>query len=87
MGVGDWFELEAGVPVEMEITFGDENGAWTQATLTIEEKGVEYPKNEDGAPILPIFKTAEIPGHLIDEIEYSMIEGEASFEGPVFNVY
>jgi hypothetical protein len=87
MGVGDWFELEPGVPAELEVVFGDTGGAWTQATLTIEEFGKEYPENEDGAPILPIFKTAEIPEHLMDEIKHSMIDGEASFEGPVFNVY
>lgn len=87
MGVGDWFDLKPGVPAELEVVFGDTGGAWTQATLTIQEFGKEYPTNEDGAPILPVFKTAEIPQHLIDEIQHSMIEGEASFDGPLFNMY
>jgi hypothetical protein len=88
MGVGDWFELQPGVPVKMEVIFGDENGVWTQATLTIEEEGVEYPKNQDGAPILPVFKTAEIPEFQIDEIKHAMIEGEADLYSPLmFNVY
>jgi hypothetical protein len=88
MGVGDWFDLEPGVPVEMEVLFGDTGGWWTQATLTIEEDGVDYDKNEGGAPILPVFRTAEIPPHLIDEIYESMIEGEADlFSDLTFNVY
>ncbi|QHI70517.1 hypothetical protein [Tichowtungia aerotolerans] len=88
MGVGDWFELEAGVPADFEIVFGDTGGAWTQCTVTIQKKGEIYPKNRDGAPILPVFRTAEIPQHLIDEITYSMIEGEADLTGgQLFNVY
>ncbi|MGE4488579.1 MAG: hypothetical protein AB7E95_03425 [Kiritimatiellales bacterium] len=88
MGVGDWFDLEPGVPAEMEVVFGDTGGAWTQATLTIEKFGEEYPINEEGAPILPVFKTSEIPRHLIDEIQHSMIDGEADlFNEMMFNVY
>jgi hypothetical protein len=88
MGVGDWFELEAGEPQDFEIVFGDTGGAWTQCTLTIQQKGKIYPTNRDGAPILPAFRTAEIPQHLIDEITYSMIEGEADLTGgQLFNVY
>lgn len=88
MGVGDWFELEAGVPQDFEIIFGDTRGHWTQCTLTIQKKGKIYPKNRDGYPILPVFRTAEIPQHLIDEIKYSMIEGEADLTGgQIFNVY
>jgi hypothetical protein len=88
MGVGDWFEMEAGVPQEMEIIFGDTGGAWTQCTLTIQKKGEFYPQNPDGAPVLPVFKTAEIPRHLLDEIYYSMLPGEANLESDtLFNVY
>lgn len=88
MGVGDWFELEAGVPQDFEIIFGDTGGAWTQCTLTIQKKGEYYPKNQDGAPILPAFRTAEIPQHLIDEITYRKVEGEADLTGgSIFNVH
>jgi hypothetical protein len=88
MGVGDWFELEPGEPVEMEVLFGDTGGAWTQCTITIQEYGKEYPTNEDGAPILPVFKTAEIPEHLKDEIKHAMIPGEADlYSDLMFNVY
>jgi len=88
MGVGDWFEMEPGVPAELEVLFGDTGGVWTQATLTIQKHGEIYPKNKDGGPVLPVFKTAEIPQHLADEITYSMIEGEADLEsGELFNIY
>lgn len=88
MAVGDWFELKAGEPAEMDIMFGDDNGVWTQATLTIEKKGEMYPINRDGYPVLPAFRTAEIPQHLIDEITYIMIEGEAELTSDtIYNVY
>ena len=89
MGVGEWFKLEAGVPADFEIVFGDNGGAWTQCTLTIQKKGELYAENPDGAPILPVFKTAEIPQHLVDEISYSMLRGgEADLTSPtMFNVY
>ena len=88
MGIGDWFEMEPGVPLEMEVLFGDTGGHWTQATLTIQKQGESYSKNKDGYPILPVFKTAEIPQHLIDELTYTMIDGEADLEdGELFNVY
>jgi len=88
MGVGDWFELKAGVPVEMEVVFGDPDGHWSQATLTIEDKDADYVKNRDGYPVLPVFKTSEIPEYLIDMIYVTMIDGEADLHAPLmFNVY
>lgn len=88
MGVGDWFELEPGVPVDMEVVIGDFNGIDSQATLRIQKHGKVYPKNRDGAPILPVFKTAEIPKHLKDEIRYLTIAGDQDLESPMmFNVY
>jgi hypothetical protein len=88
MGVGDWFELKAGESAEVEVLFGDTGGYWTQCTITIQEYGKEYPLNEDGGPILPVFKTAEIPEHLKDEIKHAMIEGEADlYSDLTFNVY
>jgi hypothetical protein len=88
MAVGDWFELEPGVSVEMEVVIGDHNGADTQATLRIQKQGAIYPKNRDGGPILPVFKTAEIPEHLKDQIKYMTIPGDQDLDsGMMFNVY
>ncbi len=86
--VGDWFTLEPGVPMGMEALICEGPGGVFAMILLVEEEGVEYPRNEQGAPILPIFKTMETPEHLIDEIEYTLIPGQASLEGgPIFSVY
>lgn len=86
--VGDWFELEPGVPVDIEVVFGDFNGYDSQATLCVEEEGVEYDINRDGGPILPVFKTARIPPHLIDQLKYMTVDGDQDFESDLmFNVY
>lgn len=88
MAVGDWFELEPGKPVDMEVVIGDHNGWDTQATLRIQKEGVFYPKNKDGGPILPVFKTAEIAKHLKDEIKYLTIAGDQDLDSDlIFNVY
>jgi hypothetical protein len=88
MEVGDWFELKAGQPVEIEIVIGDYNGADTQATLRIQKDGESYPTNKDGGPVLPVFKTAEIPEHIKDEIRYLTIEGDQDLDSDlIFNVY
>ncbi|QHI68573.1 hypothetical protein [Tichowtungia aerotolerans] len=88
MAVGDWFELKANQPVEMEVIIGDHNGADTQATLRIQKRGEIYPRNRDGGPILPVFKTAEIPAHLKDEIKYLTIPGDQDLDSELmFNVY
>jgi hypothetical protein len=51
-------------------------------------QGVEYPKNQEGGPILPVFKMAPIPEQMIDLIKYHSIEGDFDLEGgPIFNVY
>ncbi len=89
IGVGDWFELEPGVPVEMEVVLGDDDHYGSEATLTVEEYGVYYPKNEnDGAPILPLFRTSEIAQHLKDEITYFSMPGDLDMTHElIFNVY
>ena len=86
--VGDWFTLEPGVPVKMEVLLGEDMGGRTSAMLNIQEEGVEYPKNKYGSPILPAFKMAKIPEHVIDELEYLLIPGDTDLRGgPIFNAY
>jgi len=86
--IGDWFTLQPGVPVEMEILISEVPGGEFQMSLLVEEEGVDYPENYRGDPILPIFKTMPTPPHLIDEITYLMPVGEADLEnGPIFSVY
>ncbi len=86
--IGDWFTLEPGVSVEMEVLISEVPGGTFQMTLLVEEEGVEYARNEQGAPILPFFKTMPTPPHLIDEITYLLSPDQADLEGgPIFSVY
>lgn len=86
--VGNWFELKPGVPVEMEVIFGEGPGGICAAMLVIEQEGVRYPRNRHGAPIFPMFQTAETPVHVIEEIEYWLPEGDAEVRrAPIFNVF
>jgi hypothetical protein len=56
--------------------------------LNVEVKGVEYPKNRQGGPIFPAFKTAEFSQDLIDQIYPYLSEGETCLtNGPVFCDY
>ena len=56
--------------------------------LLVEEYGVEYPENEQGHPILPVFKMMEMPEHIKDEIKHHLIPGQADLDsGPIFSIY
>ena len=86
--VGHWFDLEPGVPVDCEILIGEIPGGIYCAMLTIEKEGVDYDVNRNGMPILPIFRTAEMPELIKDQIKYTLIEGEADLDADlIFNVY
>ncbi|VGO14447.1 hypothetical protein PDESU_03009 [Pontiella desulfatans] len=86
--VGDWITLKAGVPLDMDVLIGEEPGGQFSAMLTVEVEGVDYPRNRQGGPILPIFKTTEPSHDLVDAIYETMPEGEASVtNGPVFRDY
>ncbi len=86
--VGDWFDLEPGVAVEMEVLSGDYYGGWFKAMLVAEKKGVYYPKNEEGMPILPVFRTAEIPEKIKNQMKYLLTPNEVDLDSDLmFNVY
>jgi len=86
-GMSDWFELEPGVPVEMEVLMGD-SGGWCEAMLVVEDASEDYPRNREGMPVLPIFKTEDLPRPLIEKLEYLLIRDEVSLNDPLkFNVY
>ncbi len=86
--VGDWIELKAGVPLEMEVMVGEVPGGEFSCMLTVQVDGVDYPKNRQGGPILPMFKTAE-PTRAMQDIIYSQLnQNEAAVtNGPVFRDY
>jgi hypothetical protein len=86
--VGHWFELEPGVPVVMEVLIGEKPGGTFCAYLLVQEEGVEYAENREGMPVLPVFKTAEIPKVIKDKILYTLIPGEGDLESDLmFNVF
>jgi hypothetical protein len=86
--VGDWFDLEPGVPVEMEVLIGEIPGGEFCAYLVVEDAEEDYAENQQGMPILPVFKTAEIPERIKDKIRYTLIRGEADLDSDLmFNVY
>ena len=88
MRVGDWVTLKANEPKELEILIAESPGGIFMAMLMVQVQGVDYPKSERGNPILPMFRTAPTPQHLIDEINYGIYPGVVDVtNGPIFNVY
>jgi hypothetical protein len=86
--VGDWITLKPGEPKEMKYFFSDWGGGEFGANLLVEEKGREYPKNRQGGPILPIFKTEELSHDQFDHIMELLVYDSASLtNGPVFCDY
>ena len=86
--VGDWITLEPGVPLDMEVMFGEYRGGDLSAILAVEVQGEEYEENKFGAPILPAFKTAEFSRDLVEEIQQYLPENEINLtNGPVFSDY
>jgi hypothetical protein len=72
----------------MEVIFGEYEGGIFGAMLVIEEEGVDYPRNFENGPLLPIFKTAELSQDQLDAIyEYLWEDHIDVTNGPVFNDY
>lgn len=82
--IGDWFHMTKGKPTDMEVLIGEIPGGKFYCRLLIEQDGVEYPRGKGGRPVLPIFKTQEIPAELIPQMKID--SGAASADGPTFGV-
>jgi len=54
---GDWVEMKAGVPIDLDVIIGERPGGVFNAFLMVEKKGGDY-EIENGHPILPIFQVA-----------------------------
>ena len=72
----------------MDVIIGEVPGGEFYCMLTVQEDGVEYERNKQQQPILPIFKTEE-PSHVLaDTIYRTMFKDEASVtNGPIFRDY
>ena len=95
--IGDWFFLQKGRPVEMEVLIGEEPGGMFFCQLYIEQEGVTYPTRTETytdpdtqetetfeRPILPIFKTADLPEKVVNQMRVN--PRWATIEGPNFGV-
>jgi hypothetical protein len=86
MRVGDWFSLQEGKPVSMEVLLGEEPGGLFFAQLYVEMEGVSYPTRNEGAaqprPILPIFKTDKLADEVFEKMK--MNPSWATRVGPIF---
>ena len=86
--VGDWIELKAGEPKDMEVFFGEYTGGLLGCGLLVEVEGEEYPETRQGGPLLPVFKTEELTRDQLEEIYKYLPEGECSLtNGPIFRDY
>ncbi len=75
---GDWITLEPGVPVDMEAIAGEGPGGEFHAQLLVEVRGEDYPINDRGAPVFPIFAMERPTWALQDSILENLFEGEAN---------
>ena len=82
--IGDWFHMTKGKPTEMEVLIGEQPGGIFYCRLYIEQDGAEYRKGNGGQPILPIFKTVDVPEKLIPQMQID--SGVATADGPKFGV-
>jgi hypothetical protein len=58
---GDWVELKADQPVDIDILIGERPGGVFNALLLYQKKGETYPKTGKGEIILPLFQVAPVP--------------------------
>lgn len=58
---GDWLDLKAGEPVDIDILIGERPGSSFYGVLLWQKKGETYPLDADGRVILPLFQTAPRP--------------------------
>ncbi len=85
---GQWIDLKPGVPKEMEVIFGEADGGLFAAMLVVEQEGVEYPRNMEQGPMLPVFKTAELTRDQVETIFADLPPDRYSVtNGPVFCDY
>jgi len=58
---GDWLDLQADQPVDIDIIVGERPGGVFHAWLFYQKKDATYPSKADGKLILPLFQVAPLP--------------------------
>lgn len=75
---GDWIELRADKPVDIDILIGERPGGVFHAHLLYEKQGEEYPRNGKGEVVLPLFQVAPLvmkdPGYLTDRPPWRCVD-------------
>ena len=93
--IGDWFHLQKGRTVPVDVLIGEEPGGYFFCQLYIQKEGVDYPVTSESftnpetnepisieRPILPIFKMAEISDSVLNQMEIK--SSWATIDGPTF---
>jgi hypothetical protein len=84
---GDWVHLREGEVIDIDLAIGERPGGKVGFILHVEEKGVDYRKDSQGRPILPLFATAPISNEEKQRITRELGSYEIEWENvPVFSV-
>jgi hypothetical protein len=84
---GDWVYLSEGEVIDIDLAIGERPGGKVGFILHVEEKGVDYRKDSQGRPILPLFATAPISHEEKQRITSDFGSYEIEWENsPVFPV-
>lgn len=84
---GDWVQLREGEVIDIDLAIGERPGGKVGFVLHVEEKGVDYRKDSQGRPILPLFATAPISHEEKQRITNEFGSYEIEWENaPVFPV-
>lgn len=75
---GDWITLEPGVPLDLKALVGEAPGGLFGAQLLVEVEGEDYPLNDLGSKIFPIFAMDTPSWEVMDAILITMTDGEAN---------
>ena len=75
---GDWITLEPGVSHDLKVIVGENPGGEFGAQLLVEVKDEDYPLNNRGSRIFPMFAMEPPPRELQDSILINMTAGEAN---------
>ncbi|MBN2703525.1 MAG: hypothetical protein JXR23_04865 [Pontiellaceae bacterium] len=65
---GEWISVGEGQVILLDIMMTPSEELRSETVLFVEEKGVEYPEDSIGNPILPLFSTVEIPEEVLDVV-------------------
>ncbi|HBE23024.1 MAG TPA: hypothetical protein DDW21_06205 [Verrucomicrobiales bacterium] len=84
---GDWVHLREGEVIDIDLAIGERPGGKVGFILHVEEKGVDYRKDSQGRPILPLFATAPISNEEKQRITSDFGNYEIEWEKvPVFSM-